>query len=55
MGSLVFEFVETILGWRVIPAIPLATHGLIHAMFLQRVLEGLAGYKYCRSAMRKWR
>ena len=41
MDSLVLETVEPTLGWRVIPAILLATHGGLHAAGLQLILEGL--------------
>lgn len=40
---LVFDTVEPSFGWRVIPVRPRTTHGTIHAVGLQRVLERLAG------------
>jgi hypothetical protein len=40
---LVFDTVEPSFGWRVIPVRPRVTHGTIHAVGLQRVLERLAG------------
>ena len=46
----VFETVEPTLAWRMIPAMPLATHGTIYAGCLQHVLERLSGILVPRSS-----
>ena len=43
VDPLILEAVEPALGRRVIPAVPLAAHRADHAVFLQLVLEGVAG------------
>jgi hypothetical protein len=40
---LVFQVVEEALGDRVVPAVALAAHRTLHAVFVQFVLERLAG------------
>jgi len=47
MDPFVLETVEPTLGWRVIPTMTLATHGTLHAVDLQLVLENVGWHTGC--------
>jgi hypothetical protein len=47
MDPLGFETVKPTLGWRVIPAVPLTTHGTLHTVYRQLALDKVGYHIGC--------